>query len=81
MSKHLIKLMDSEMHDLRNQVFYLNGILDKITEWLEDEIEHNEPVLSGEEKLSDDTFELHDGRSECATSLLEQIKKWEDEDE
>ena len=80
-NKHEMKLMDNEINNLRNQVFYLNNILDKITEWLEDEVDHNEPVLSGEEELSDDTFELHEGRSECATSLLEQIKKWESEDE
>lgn len=51
-------------------------ILSKITEWLEGEIKHNEPVINGDEKLSDDTFDIHVGRSECATSLLEQIKKW-----
>ena len=34
-NKHEMKLMDNEINDLRNQVFYLNDILDKITEWLE----------------------------------------------
>ena len=57
------------------------NILNKITEWLEDEIKHNEPVINEDEKLSDDTFDIHVGRSECATSLLNQIKKWENEDE
>ena len=52
------------------------NILNKITEWLEDEIKHNEPVINEDEKLSDDTFDIHVGRSECATSLLEQIEKW-----
>jgi len=80
-NKHEIKLMDNEINDLRNQVFYLNDILSNITEWLEGEIEHNEPVLNGDEELSDDTLGIHEGRSECATSLLEQIKKWENEDE
>ena len=37
--KHEMKLMDNEINDLRNQVFYLNGLLDKITEWLKDEID------------------------------------------
>ena len=73
--------MDNEINDLRNQVFYLNGILNNITEWLEEEIEHNEPILSGDEELSDETFDIHEGRSELAECLLEQIKKWENEDE
>jgi hypothetical protein len=66
MSKHEIKLLDNEINDLRNQVFYLNGLLDKITEWLE------------EEKSGSQEFE---GRVESANALLEQIKKWESEDE
>ena len=57
------------------------NILEKVKTWLEEEIEHNEPVLNGDEELSDDTLGIHEGRSECATSLLEQIKKWETEDE
>lgn len=55
------------------------NILEKVKTWLEDEIEHNEPVLNGDEELSDDSLGIHEGRSECATSLLEQIKKWENE--
>ena len=55
----------------------MNNVLKKVKIWLEQEIEHNEPVLNGDEELSDDTLGIHKGRSECATSLLEQIKKWE----
>ena len=73
--KHEMKLMDNEINDLRNQVFYLNGLLDKITEWLKDEIEHNEPIINEDEKLSDDFFNINIGRSKCATFLLEKIKK------
>lgn len=79
--KHEIKAMHNQIYNLMNQVYYLNDILSNITEWLEGEIEHNEPVLNGDEELSDDTLGIHEGRSECATSLLEQIKKWENEDE
>ena len=81
MSKHTIKELDREIDSLRSQVWYLNDILINITDWLEDEIEHNEPVLNGDEELSDDTLGIHEGRSECATSLLEQIKKWENEEQ
>tara|TARA_R100001143_G_scaffold62833_2_gene67262 strand:+ start:912 stop:1133 length:222 start_codon:yes stop_codon:yes gene_type:complete len=73
--------MSNEINDLRNHVFYLNGILENVKEWLDEEIEHNEPVLNGDEELSDDTLGIHEGRSECATSLLEQIKKWEASDD
>ncbi len=59
----------------------MNDVLEKVKTWLEEEIEHNEPVLNGDEELSDDTLDIHEGRSECATSLLEQIKKWENEDD
>ena len=75
--KHELKAMDNEIHNLRNQVYYLNDILSNITEWLEGEIEHNEPVLNGDEELSDDALGIHEGRSECATSLLERIRRWE----
>jgi len=57
--KHYLKVMDNEIHDLRNHVYYLNNILINIKDWLEDESQH----------------------SECATSLVKLIKKWESEDE
>jgi hypothetical protein len=83
MSKHLIKQLDRQIDYLRSQVFYLiveeyeNGIHKKIINWLEEEIEHNEPVLNGNEELSDGTEDIYKGRSECAKALLNQIKKWE----
>ena len=85
-NKHEMKLMDYEMNNLRNQVFYLNGLLDKITEWLEEEIEMNQDVADAKDNkedyvTSDGTDDIIYGRHECATSLLEQIKKWESEDE
>ena len=58
-----------------------NGIIHKIKEWLDDEISHNELVLNGEEELTDGTDDIHEGRNECAESLLEQIKKWENKDD
>ena len=81
MSKRTIKELDREIDSLRSSVWFLNDMLINIKDWLEEEIEHNEFVLNGDEELSDDTLGIHKGRSECATSLLEQIKKWETEDE
>ena len=81
MSKHLIKQLDREIDNLRSQVWHLNSIYNKIIDWLEEEIEHNEPVLNGNEELSDGTEDIHEGRSEFAKALLNQIKKWESKDE
>ena len=49
----------------------------KIKNWLEEEIKNNEPMVEGEEALTDGTEDIYVGRSECAYSLLDQIKKWE----
>ena len=49
----------------------------KIKNWLEEEIKNNEPIVEGEEELTDGTEDIYVGRSECAYSLLDQIKKWE----
>ena len=55
----------------------MNDILIKVKNWLEEEIKNNEPVVEGEEELSDGTDDIFVGRSECAYSLLQQIEKWE----
>jgi len=85
MDKHEMKLMDNEINNLRNQVFYLNNILDKITEWLEQEAEGQEVINEYEgdlrPKCTDGTDDIIEGRVESANALLEQIKKWESEDE
>ena len=57
----------------------MNSILIKIKNWLEEEIKNNEPIVEGTEELSDGTEDIFVGRSECAYSLLDQIKKWEQE--
>tara|TARA_R100000734_G_C3233196_1_gene40446 strand:+ start:85 stop:342 length:258 start_codon:yes stop_codon:yes gene_type:complete len=84
MTKHLIKELDREVDTLRSQVGYLNNILDKITEWLEEEIEMNQDVADAKDNkedyvTSDGTDDIIYGRHECATSLLEQIEKWKEE--
>ena len=51
-------------------------MIDKIKKWLEDEVENTELI----EKIlceSDDDYIIF-GRKECAESLLNQIKKWEE---
>ena len=57
-------------------------LLDKITEWLEEEIEMNQDIADAKDNnedyiTSDGTDDIIYGRHECATGLLKQIKKWE----
>ena len=79
MNKHEFKILENENMELRNQIFYLNGILDKIEDWLEDEktLTLNPSEIADCDSNDDDVVF---GRVECAESLLEQIKKWECEE-
>lgn len=78
MDKHQFKILEHENMELRNQVFCLNEILDKIEEWLEGE--RNLPCKYNEITDCDSNDDdIVYGRVECAESLLEQIKKWESE--
>jgi hypothetical protein len=59
-----------------------NQLVNKIKKWLRAEIRENKPT--DETPVFD--FECEDeqlcqGRTECAEGLLEQIKKWENENE
>ena len=54
-----------------------NQLIQKIKDWLEDEVEAYEEY---EDEIGDvDSFDdgILEGRKECAECLLEQIKKWE----
>ena len=55
------------------------NLVQKIEDWLQEEVEHNYSVRFGEEKLSDGTEDIHFGKYECANGLLNQIKKWKKE--
>lgn len=81
MSKHTIKELDREIDSLRSQVWYLNDILINITDWLEDEasLTLNPGEISDSCSPENDPVVL--GRVECSKSLLEQIEKWENEEQ
>jgi len=51
-------------------------LMDKVVEWLEKEVYYGAVVVSA---TSDGTDDIIYGRSECAESLLNQIKKWQGE--
>jgi len=48
--------------------------INQVIQWLEAEIENNQPILDGTEQLSDGTELIFEGRSELAQGLLNQIK-------
>ena len=59
-------------------------ILNKIKEWLEDEVGMNQDVADakgnhGDYITSDGTDDIIYGRHECAEGLLELIEQWEKE--
>ena len=61
-------------------------ILNKIKKWLKEEVKDNQDVADAKDNneaeiCSDGTDDIIYGRHECAEGLLNQIKKWEEEDE
>ena len=63
-----------------NTINYFNkGGNQRLRDWLKDEIEHNEPVVSGEEEMADGTDDISIGRTELAKSLLQKLDEWEEE--
>ena len=59
-------------------------ILNKVREWLREEIEMNQDVADAKDDkqdyiTSDGTDDIIYGRHECAEGLLEQIELWEEE--
>ena len=63
-----------------NTINYFNkGGNQRLRDWLNEEIEHNEPVVSGEEEMLDGTEQIYVGRTELAETLLEKLDEWEEE--
>lgn len=54
-------------------------LIKTITKWLKEEVAHCQPVVDGQEQLSDGTEDIVFGRHECAEGLLAKIKQWEKE--
>jgi hypothetical protein len=62
-----------------NTINYFNKSNQRLRDWLQEEIEHNEPVVSGEEEMADGTEDIYIGRTELAETLLEKLDEWEEE--
>ena len=71
--------LEKEIESLRCDLNSHYYVCDKTVDWLEGEIKHNEPIINGDEVLTDGTHDIHVGRYECAKALLKQILKWEKE--
>jgi hypothetical protein len=54
-------------------------LIKTITKWLKEEIAYGQPVVDGQEQLSDGTEDIIIGRHGCAEGLLAKIKQWERE--
>jgi len=64
----------------------VDAVLKKVKEWLKEEIEMNQDVADAKDNkqdyiTSDGTDDIIYGRHECAEGLLNQIEKWENENE
>ena len=60
-------------------------ILNKVKQWLKEEVKDNQDVADAKDNkeaeiCSDGTDDIIYGRHECAEGLLNQIKKWEEEE-
>ena len=60
------------------------NLIQKIEEWLEDEVKDCQEFVDAQENgedwvTSDGTDDIYIGRHECAESLLKQIAKWKKE--
>ena len=62
-----------------NAINYFNKSNQRLRDWMNEEIEHTEPVVSGEEEMSDGTEQIYVGRTELAETLLEKLDEWEEE--
>lgn len=65
-----------------NSINYFNkGGNKRLRDWLNEEIENNEPVVSGEEEMSDGTEQIYFGRTELAETLLQKLDEWDEEED
>ena len=62
-----------------NAINYFNKSNQRLRDWLNEEIEHNEPVVSGEEEMADGSEDIYIGRTELAETLLKKLDEWEEE--
>ena len=62
-----------------NAINYFNKSNQRLRYSLNEDIEHNEPVVSGEEEMADGSEDIYIGRTELAETLLKKLDEWEEE--
>ena len=72
-----IKALQTERDNLMSVINEKDAFINKIKEWLIDEVNYQQPIIDGEEILTDGTDDICEGRHECADGLLNQIEEWE----
>tara|TARA_A100001011_G_scaffold358037_1_gene403423 strand:+ start:14 stop:235 length:222 start_codon:yes stop_codon:yes gene_type:complete len=64
-----------------NTINYFNkGGNQKIRDFLNEIIEDEKPIVSGEEEMADGSEQIYVGRTELAETLLEKLDEWDEED-
>ena len=64
-----------------NTINYFNkGGNQKIRDFLNEIIEDEKPIVSGEVEMADGSEQIYVGRTELAESLLEKLDEWDEED-
>ena len=65
-----------------NTINYFNkGGNQRLKDFLNEIIEHEKPIISGEVEMADGSEQIYVGRTELAESLLEKLDEWDEEDE
>jgi hypothetical protein len=72
-----IKALHTERDNLMSAIDQKDDLINKIKSWLIDEVKYQQPIIDGEEILTDGTDDICEGRHECAEGLLNQIEEWE----
>ena len=72
-----IKALHTERDNLMSAIDQKDAFINKIKSWLIDEVKYQQPIIDGEEILTDGTDDICEGRHECAEGLLNQIEEWE----
>ena len=64
-----------------NTINYFNkGGNQRIKDFLNDIIEDEKPIVSGEVEMADGSEQIYVGRTELAEALLEKLDEWDEED-
>ena len=65
-----------------NSINYFNkGGNKRLRDWLNEIIEDEKPIVSGEEEMADGSEDIYVGRTELAETLLQKLDEWDEEDE